>query len=304
MSNIDDNLKINPEFESDLDQEVLIPEVNPLVDILRRMKSNRMVMTGFIVLVIIVLLTLFAPPIGKLNPEELHIRERFSPPSAKYIFGSDNYGRDIFSRVIYGARLSLRIGLSVAITTTLIGMLIGLVAGYIKKLDNVIMRLMDALMAFPVILLGIAITAALLPSEASVILALTIVYSPRTARIVRGSVLSVKQNYFVESAMAAGAKTRRIMFRHILPNCISPLIVQFSFIFAYAILAEAGLSYVGAGPPPPTPSWGNILSEGREFIIEAPWITVFPGLFIVVTVLGLNLLGDGMRDVLDPRLKL
>lgn len=276
----------------------------PWTELGRRMLANKMIVTGAFVLAGILLLITLAPVLADFEPDAINVKNRFQSPFGKHFFGTDNYGRDLFSRVIFGARLSLKIGFLVAVLTTIAGTLIGLAAGYFSFLDNILMRVMDSMMAFPAVLLGIAITTALLPSEISVVLALSIVYSPRTARIIRGSVLSVKQNAYVESARAAGASDLRIVFRHILPNCLSPLIVQFSFIFAYAILAEAGLSFVGAGPPPPIPSWGNILSEGRVYIVEAPWISIFPGLFIAVTVLGLNLLGDGMRDVLDPRLKL
>lgn len=222
-----------------------IEAAHPLEDFGRRVLSNKMIVTGAVILLGIFLLIVFAPILVNFEPDAINVRSRFQPPFGRNFFGTDNYGRDLFSRVVFGAQLSLKIGFFVAVLTTAAGTLIGLVAGYYAYIDNILMRIMDSMMAFPAVLLGIAITTALLPSEISVILALTIVYSPRTARIIRGSVLAVKQNAYVESARAAGASSLRIIFRHILPNCLSPLIVQFSFIFAYAILAEAGLSFVG-----------------------------------------------------------
>jgi len=280
-----------------------IQEFHPVRDFWHRLYSSKTGIVGLIIICIVLFISLLAPLLAPYSPVELHVIDRLQPPSGKYLLGTDNYGRDLLSRVLFGARFSLKIGLMVAIFTSLIGGLIGLVAGYYSHLDNILMRIMDALMSFPAILLAIAIMAALGPSGMSTIFALTVVYTPRTARIVRGSVLSVKHNEYIEAIRAAGASNLRIIFLHILPNSLSPLIVQSSFIFAYAILAEAGLSFVGAGPPPPAPSWGNVLSEGRVYIREAPWLTVFPGMAITITVLGLNLLGDGLRDVLDPKLR-
>jgi peptide/nickel transport system permease protein len=188
------------------------------------------------------------------------------------------------------------------VVTAVVGTACGLVAGYFRALDNVLMRVMDALMAFPAILLAIAITAALGPSAFNVVVALAAVYTPRTARVVRASVLVVRESDYVHAAQAVGAGHLRIMLQHILPNSMAPLIVQLTFVFAYAVIAEAVLSFLGMGPPPPTPSWGNIIAEGKDYIREAAWIALFPGIAIAVTVLGLNLLGDGLRDVLDPRM--
>jgi peptide/nickel transport system permease protein len=272
-------------------------------DFFRRLYRNRLAISGLTIVCIMVFVAVFAPHLAPFDPLDMDIRHRLQSPNHTHWLGSDTYGRDLLSRVIFGARLSLEVGLMVVVLTTIFGTLFGLLSGYFPRLDHIIMRIMDALMAFPAILLAIAIMAALGPSEINVVLALSVVYTPRTTRVVRGSVLSTKENDYVKSARAAGANDIRILMFHILPNCLSPLIVQSTFIFAHAILAEAGLSFVGAGPPPPTPSWGNVLSEGREYMRTAPWITVFPGLAIAFSVLGLNLAGDGLRDVLDPRLK-
>jgi peptide/nickel transport system permease protein len=233
----------------------------------------------------------------------MKVRFRFKPPSAEFPFGTDNFGRDILTRVLYGARVSLWIGLAVAATSGLLGAVIGVLAAQFRRLDALLMRVMDALMSFPAILLALGVTAALGPRMASVIIALTIAYVPAGVRIVRASALVVRDLDYVEAARIAGASHIRIMVRHILPNSISPLIVHVTFVFAYAILAEAALSFLGVGVQPPTPSWGNIIAEGRDYATQAWWVMLFPGLGISLAALGLNLLGDGLRDVLDPRLK-
>jgi peptide/nickel transport system permease protein len=231
------------------------------------------------------------------------MRNRFSPPSWQFPFGTDNLGRDIFSRVLHGARLSLEIGFAVVVLSGLAGTIVGAVAGYFPRLDNVLMRAMDAMMAFPSIMLAIAIAAALGSSMVNALIALAVVYTPRTARIVRASVLVVREMDYVTASICAGASDWRVMMRHILPNSMAPLIVQLTFVFAYAVIAEAILSFLGVGAVPPTPTWGNIIAEGRDYIREAPWISLFPGIAIALTVLGLNLLGDGLRDAFDPRLR-
>ena len=271
--------------------------------LLRRLWRNRLAVTGFALLLLVLLGALLAGVLSSYDPLAMTVVERMKAPSPRHLMGTDNFGRDIFSRVLYGARLSLEVGGAVMLLTVAVGVLFGLLAGYFPRLDGPIMRVMDAMMAFPAILFAIAIMAVLGPRTSNVAIALSVVYAPRTVRLVRASVLATKQLDYVEAVRAQAAGHLRILFRHILPNCLSPLVVQATFNFAYAVLAEASLSFVGAGAPPPTPSWGNILSEGRLYMQNAPWITIFPGLAIALTVLGLNLAGDGLRDVLDPRMR-
>lgn len=271
--------------------------------VLRRLRHHKLFLTGTALFAVVLVMAVFAPLIAPLPPDEIQFRHRFEPPSFAFPMGTDNFGRDLLSRVVYGARLSLEIGFTVVLLTGIFGTAIGAAAGYFRRLDNPLMRIMDALMAFPAILLAVAIAAALGASAINAVIALAAVYTPRTARIVRASVLVVREMEYVQAARACGATNWRIMRRHILPNSLAPLIVQLTFIFAYAVLAEAILSFLGVGPEPPTPTWGNIVAEGRQYIREAPWITLFPGLAIAMTVLGLNLLGDGLRDALDPRMR-
>ena len=270
---------------------------------LRRLVRHKLFLTGAVLVLVVAAAALLADLITTADPLKLSIRDRFQPPGPEWPFGTDNFGRSQWSRVVYGARLSLLIGLGVVVLNAVFGTLLGALAGYFQRLDNLLMRIADAFMAFPVILLAIGITAALGPGSVNAVIALAAVYTPRTARIVRASVLVVREMEYVQAARAIGASHLRILRYHILPNCLAPLIVQLTFIFAYAILSEAVLSFLGLGAQPPTPTWGNIIAEGRQYIREAPWITVIPGLALAITVLGLNLLGDGLRDVLDPRLK-
>jgi peptide/nickel transport system permease protein len=270
---------------------------------IRRLLRHKLFVSGTILFLVVALAALLADVITTADPLKLSIRDRFEPPSMEWIFGTDNFGRSQWSRVLKGAQLSLAIGFGVVFLNAVFGTLMGALAGYFRHLDNILMRVMDAFMAFPVILLAIGITAALGPGSVNAVIALAAVYTPRTARIVRASVLVVREMQFVEAARAMGASQARIIRKHILPNCMAPLIVQLTFIFAYSVLSEAVLSFLGLGAEPPTPTWGNIISEGRQYIREAPWITLMPGIALAMTVLGLNLLGDGLRDVLDPRLK-
>lgn len=268
----------------------------------RRIKRNRMLVSGGVIIVMVIALAVFGPMLARHSPIDMDFVSILSRPSATHLFGTDDFGRDVFSRVVWGSRLSLKIGLGVMGTTFVFGTAIGLAAGFYGGIvDNVLMRLCDALMAFPSMLLALAIMAALGPSALNVVIALSIVYTPRSARVVRSAALVCKEQEFVEAAEASGATPARIMWKHLFPNTISSLVVQQTFIFANAVLAEATLSFIGLGAPPPAPSWGNILGDARVLIKEAPWMTFFPGLFIVITVLGLNLMGDGLRDQLDPR---
>ena len=268
-----------------------------------RLLHNRSFLIGAGLVLAIALVAALADVLSPFDPLRNSFRTRLRPPDSTYWFGTDHFGRDILSRVIHGARISLIIGLMTALMTGITGTLIGATAGFFRALDNPIMRLMDALMAFPAILLAIAVAAVLGASVVNVIIALSIATMPHTARIVRASVLVVREREFVEAARALGASELRVLCRHVLPNAFGPLIVRLTYVFATAILAEAALSFIGVGPPPPAPSFGSIIAQGRDFIAEAPWITIFPGLAIIVSVLGLNLLGDGLRDVLDPRMR-
>ncbi len=265
--------------------------------------KNRSAKIGAIIFLLVCIVALFCPLLAPYDPLVLNVRESFSPPSSKYLFGTDSYGRDILSRILYGARVSIRVGLEVLIVTAFFGTFIGIIAGWYKKFDNIIMRIMDGFMAFPAIVLALAIRSALGPMEFNLVIALSVTQIPRIARIVRSAVLKTREMGFVRSAKAVGANNLRIILLHILPNILSPLIVQASFTFATVILVEAGLSFVGVGVPPPSPSWGSIVADGRDYIRTAPWITMSPGAVILIVVLGLNLLGDGLRDILDPKMQ-
>jgi peptide/nickel transport system permease protein len=271
---------------------------------LRRLMHNRSFVIGAALTLFIVLVAVFANQLAPFDPTRSNFRARFVAPGAEHWFGTDHFGRDLLSRVIYGGRISLLIGFFVVVVTGIAGTTIGAVAGYFQRLDNPLMRLMDALMAFPAILLAIVISATLGASIVNVVIALSIATSPHTARIVRGSVLVVREMEYIEAGRALGASDLRLLFGHVLINALAPLIVRLTYVFATAILAEAVLSYIGVGPPPPTPTFGNIIASERDFMETAPWTMIFPGLAIITSVLGLNLLGDGLRDVLDPRMRL
>ena len=271
---------------------------------LRRLLKHRAFVIGLVLFATVVLIALFAPWLAPGDPNKLAVRLRFKPPSFEFPLGTDNLGRSMLSRVIYGGQLSLLIGFWVVMLNAVFGILLGALAGYFSKLDGPLMRFADALMAFPSVLLAIGIAAALGPSATTVVIALSVVYIPRTARILRASILVVREQDYVQAARASGATHWHIMLRHVLPNSMAPLIVQLSFVFAYAVLSEAVLGFLGLGAPPTQPSWGILIAEGRGYIREAWWLTFVPGAAIAVTVLGVNLLGDGLRDVLDPRLKI
>ena len=264
---------------------------------------RRLVLAGAIILAAVALLALFAPWLTPYDPMALKILDRLQSPRAAHWFGTDELGRDVFSRVVFGARYSLMIGALVVLISMLCGVLLGLAAGFFRRLDGPIMRLVDAMMSFPDILLAIALVAALGASMTNVILALAIVYTPRVARVVRASTLVVRELLFIEAARAIGISTWRILFIHVLQNIASPILVQATFIFAYAVLAEAGLSFLGVGVPPEIPTWGTMVAGSQQYAHQAFWVVLFPGLAIILTALSLQLLGDGVRDLLDPKLK-
>jgi peptide/nickel transport system permease protein len=283
---------------------IALKREHPARATIKRLLRHRLFMTGLVLFLIIAITAILAPWITDVDPNRLSMRNKFKPPGEGWVFGTDSFGRSLWSRVVWGAQLSMLIGASVVALNAVFGILIGAAAGYFRRIDNLLMRINDALMAFPAILLAIAVTSVLGPSTFNVILALGIVYIPRTARIVRSSVIVLREMEFVQAAVAAGAGHWRILTRHILPNAMAPVIVQLSFLFAFAVLSEATLSFLGVGAVPPTPTWGNIMAEGRDFMREAPWIITIPGIALMITVMGLNFLGDGLRDVLDPRLRI
>ncbi len=264
---------------------------------------RRVALVGAVLFAVVLVVAALAPALAPWDPLVLDVKSRLRGPGPGHWLGTDDVGRDVLSRVLYGARVSVQVGGLVVLVSVAAGLLVGLAAGYYRHLDNVLMRVMDGLMAFPAIILAIALMASLGPSLRNVIVALGVVYTPRIARIVRGSVLVVRELPYVEAAHAIGASEVAIILRHVLPNCLSPVIVQATFIFALAVLGEAALSFLGVGAPPYVPSWGNILAEGRLYIQQAPWLTLFPGVAIMATILGLNLFGDGLRDLLDPKLR-
>jgi peptide/nickel transport system permease protein len=269
----------------------------------RLLIRRRTVLAGLLVLGAIALLAVLAPLIAPYAPNRLSIVNRLKPPGGLYWFGTDEFGRDVFTRTIYAGRLSLLVGASVVVFATLVGVALGLVAGFFRRLDTPIARIIDAMMAFPDILLAIALVAALGPSLVTVIVALGIVYAPRLARVVRASTLVIRELPYVEAARALGVPTWRIMTRHVLRNLVSPILVQGTFVFAYAMLAEAGLSFLGVGVSPEVPTWGTMIAAGRQYVGQADWMTLFPGIAIVLSVLSLQMVGDGLRDLLDPRLR-
>jgi len=254
------------------------------------------------VFILFVVISISAPVVTRHDPREIIAINRLRPPDGEYWFGTDGFGRDIFSRIIYGGRLSLTISSLVVLFTTSIGVVLGAIAGYFEKIGSVLMRVLDGFMAFPSIILNIGIMAALGPSVRNVVIALTITYSSRMARIVRSAFIVQKEQQYVEAARVAGNSHFGVIM-HVLPNCIGPIIVQATMVFAYAMLAEASLSFLGVGVPPEIPSWGNILAAGRNHIRRAPWITIYSGATIAVTVLSINMFGDGLRDLLDPKFR-
>jgi peptide/nickel transport system permease protein len=257
---------------------------------------------GGAILVGMVGMAIFAPWLGTIDPQAVSPIKRLKAPSAAFWFGTDMLGRDVYSRVVYGARVSLVVGLAVAALSTLLGLAIGLVTGYVRRLDAVVMRVMDGLMSIPSVLLAIALMALTKASIGNVIAAITLAEVPRVVRLVRSLVLTLREQPYVEAAIAAGTTLPRILMRHILPNIVAPLLVQGTYVCGSAMITEAILSFIGAGTPPNIPSWGNIMAEGRSLVQIASYLILFPGICLSLTVLAVNLLGDGMRDALDPRL--
>ncbi|HET7022920.1 MAG TPA: ABC transporter permease [Xanthobacteraceae bacterium] len=283
-----------------------LPDLLPAVNLGRGavgfLRRHPAVAIGGALLLFMLLIAVFAPYLGTVDPTALAPARRTRPPSAEHWFGTDMLGRDLYSRVIYGARVSLLVGFSVAAFASLVGLAIGLVAGFVRWADAVLMRVMDGLMSIPPILLAVALMALTRGSVGNVILAITIAEIPRVARLVRSVVLSLREQPYVDAAVAAGTRTPMIMLRHILPNTLAPMTVQATYICASAMIIEAILSFIGAGTPPITPSWGNIMAEGRALWQVKPFIVFFPAVFLSLTVLSVNLLGDGWRDALDPRM--
>ena len=270
---------------------------------LRRMARHPNVVTGAAILLVFVLAAFLADVISTHNPTRLVPGSRLLPPGVGHLLGTDEFGRDVYSLIVHGSRVSLLVGVTTMLLTSLGGVVVGLVAGFNRRLETVVMRIMDGMMAFPAILLAIAFMAARGPGVWNVILALSIVYMPRTAILIRSTVLGIRELDYIQAARALGRRDLTIAFRHILPNCVGPLLVQGSFIFAYAILAEAILGFLGVGVPPYVPSWGNVIASGKNVIREAFWVSLCPGVALTLAGLSLNLLGDGLRDLLDPRLR-
>jgi len=269
---------------------------------MRRFRRNKAAVVGLFIVLALVLVAIFAPVLAPVPPDAQNLRGRLQPPGAEHPFGTDEFGRSMLSRVIYGTRVSLFTGLVPVTVALLVGTLIGLVAGFYRgRTDSFLMRIMDVLLAFPSLLLALAVVGALGPGLINAVIAIAIVDIPQYARLVRSVVLGVREEEFVQAAQALGAGNRRSMFRHILPATIGPLTVQATLGIGFAILAMSGLSFLGLGVQPPTSDWGEMLARGRRYLPDATWLLVFPGLAISLTVLGFNLLGDGLRDALDPR---
>jgi peptide/nickel transport system permease protein len=276
-----------------------LPRRNWLAEAVRRHPTAAV---GLLILAVMAVLAVLAPYLGTIDPLRVAPIQRLKFPSAQFWFGTDAYGRDVYSRTLYGARVSLQVGLGVALLGTVIGLALGLVTGFNRIADAVISRVMDGLMSVPPVLLAIALMALTKASLGNVILAITIAEVPRVARLVRGVVLSLREQPFVEAATAAGTGFLRTLSRHILPNTMAPVLVQATYICASAMITEAVLSFIGAGTPPQIPSWGNIMADGRSYFHLRPYLIIFPGAFLSLTVLAVNLVGDGLRDALDPRL--
>ena len=272
-------------------------------DFFQALVQRKIALAGSGVLLVILFLAIFAPVVATHDPMGVNAMDRLQNPSAKHWFGTDNFGRDIYSRTVYGARMTIISGSGVVIYSIFFGILIGLLSGYFREFGLVAMRLVDVVMSFPPLLLALALIAILGPGLLNVILAVSATYLTHTARIIFGLTLKIKEEVYVEAVRSIGANNRRIILRHILPNLLSPVIVQATFTFAFSLLQIASLDFLGVGVPPQVPSWGNMISEGRIYITRAPGVLLFPGIFIVLTVLAFNLVGDVLRDELDPRFR-
>lgn len=289
----------------DMHDDILsLKKTSQIYDIWGRLVRNKSAMAGLIILLILILTAIFADFIAPYGYDDQVLEDQFIAPRLEHIFGTDNFGRDIFSRVVYGSRISLQVGLISMGVAVILGCIVGSIAGYYTGLvDNLIMRIIDIMLAIPSILLAISIAAALGPGLRNVMIAIAIGSVPQFARIVRASILTVKEQEYIEASRATGASDLRIIVSHILPNCIAPIIVQTTLGVGNAILNAAGLSFIGLGVSPPIPEWGAMLSAARQYIRDYWWMLTFPGLAIMLTVFALNVLGDGLRDALDPRLK-
>ena len=287
-----------------MDQGVAIKKQSQIKEIFKRFKKNRMAVFGLVVIILLILCALFPSVIAPYGYDDQNLSEQFIAPCLAHPFGTDNFGRDILSRVIYGCRISLLIGLISVSISCVLGVMLGCIAGYYgNKIDNLVMRFIDILLAIPQMLLAMSIVAALGIGTENLILAIAIGSVPGYARIVRGSILSVKGQEFIEAARSIGASDFRIITRHIVPNCLAPIIVQATMSIASAILSTASMSFIGLGIEPPTPEWGSMLSAGRAYLRDHWFVVTFPGVAIMLTVFAFNLFGDGLRDALDPKLK-
>lgn len=289
--------------QSDI-EEVAFPSRSPIKMLINRFKKNKRALIGFWMVVIFLVIAIFAPLIAPYDPLEQNMQIKLESPSFAHPFGTDEFGRDILSRIMYGAQISLMIGVISVLFAVIFGVALGTVAGYFGGLlDSIIMRIMDVLLAFPSFLLAMAIVSVLGPGMINVMIAIGVFSIPTFSRIARSEVISIKNKEYIEAAQAIGAKDRLIIFKHLIPNSISPIIVLSTLRIATSIITAAGLSFLGMGAQPPTPEWGAMLSEGREYLRVAPHVSTIPGLAIMFMVLGFNMLGDGLRDALDPKMK-
>ena len=287
-----------------MEKEKLLAHETLFADIIRAFKENKTALFGLIVVVILVVLAIFAPYVTPYDPYEIDLNNRFSKPSLNHWFGTDMFGRDLFTRVIYGARISLAIGLIPSLIAVSIGAVLGVISGYIGgRLGYWVMRMADVVMAFPSLLLAIVVMYTLGATLFNLFIALSVVGWAGAARVVRSQALSIREKEFIEAAKAIGVKDIKIMARHVFPNCLPSLMVLFTMNIPDAILSEASLSFLGVGAQPPTPSWGLLVSNGKEFLFSAPWVAILPGVAIFITVLAFNFIGDGLRDAIDPYLK-